>query len=41
MLSFIDYVKRMIGEGYTARLLKVWSKPNDDDFSKLHAPFVV
>ena len=40
-VSFKDYVKRIIGEGYTARLLDVWSKPEDVDFSKLHAPFVV
>lgn len=40
-LSFKEYIRTIIGPGYTAELLEAWDKPEDVDFSRLKAPFVL
>ena len=40
-ISFKDYIKDKLGEGYTAEILEVWERPEDVDLSRLRAPFVI
>lgn len=40
-ISFKDYIKGKLGEGYTAEILEVWERPEDIDLSRLRAPYVI